>query len=154
VDAVHIRGYFVRMSAILNPYINLGGTAREALEFYHAALGGSVNIMSFEQGGMADQVQPDEKDLVMHGQVDGDNGFTLMVSDSPAHMGGGQPLSGFSVSLSGDDEALLTGLWDKLSEGGTISEPLSKAPWGDSFGMFVDKFGVPWMINISGGASA
>jgi PhnB protein len=141
--------------AILNPYINLGGTAREALEFYHAALGGSVNIMSFEQGGMADQVQPDEKDLVMHGQVDGDNGFTLMVSDSPAHMGGGQPLSGFSVSMSGAEEDLLTGLWAKLSEGGTIIEPLTKAPWGDSFGMFTDKFGVPWMFNIgTGGASA
>ena len=137
------------MSAILNPYINLGGQAREALEFYHAALGGSVNIMSFEQGGMAEQVQPGEKALVMHGQVDGDNGFTIMVSDSPAHMGGGQPLSGFSVSLSGDDEALLTGLWDKLSEGGTIVEPLAKAPWGDSFGMFTDRFGVAWMVNIS-----
>jgi PhnB protein len=142
------------MSAILNPYINLGGTAREALEFYHAALGGTVNIMSFADGGMADQVQPDEKDLVMHGQVDGDNGFTLMVSDSPAHMGGAQPLSGFSVSLSGDDESLLTGLWEKLSAGGTIVEPLAKAPWGDSFGMFTDRFGVQWMVNISGGEAA
>jgi PhnB protein len=72
-----------------------------------------------------------------------------MVSDSPAHMGGGQPLSGFSVSLSGDDEPLLSGLWEKLSAGGTIVEPLSKAPWGDSFGMFTDRFGVPWMVNIS-----
>jgi PhnB protein len=142
------------MSAILNPYINLGGNAREALEFYHAALGGSVNVMSFADGGMADQVQPDEKDLVMHGQIDGDNGFTLMVSDSPAHMGGGQPLSGFSVSLSGDDKALLTGLWEKLSSGGTVNQPLVEAPWGDSFGMFTDKFGVDWMVNISGGASA
>jgi len=142
------------MSAILNPYINLGGTAREALEFYHAALGGTVNVMSFADGGMADQVQPDEKDLVMHGQVDGDNGFTLMVSDSPAHMGGAQPVSGASISLSGDDEPLLTDLWEKLSAGGTIAQPLEKAPWGDSFGMFTDKFGVPWMVNISGAASA
>jgi PhnB protein len=152
VDAVHIRDYRVGMSAILNPYINLHGHAREALEFYHAALGGSVNIMSFEQGGMADQVQPDEKDLVMHGQVDGDHGFTIMVSDTPAHMDQGQSLGGFAVSLSGDDEPLLTGLWEKLSAGGKIVEPLEKAPWGDSFGMFTDRFGVAWMVNISGTA--
>ncbi|MGN6325911.1 VOC family protein [Pseudolysinimonas sp.] len=143
------------MSAILNPYINLGGTAREALEFYHGALGGTVSVMTFEEGGMGDQVGPDEKDLVMHGQVDGDHGFTLMVSDSPAHMGGAKPLSGVSMSLSGDDETLLTGLWEKLSAGGSIQEPLSRAPWGDSFGMFTDRFGVPWMVNIRGaGASA
>src|SRR5689334_1296036 len=114
------------MSAILNPYVNLGGTAREALEFYHAALGGTVTVMTFEQGGMAEQVQPDEKDLVMHGQVDGDNGFTLMVSDAPAHMGGAQPISGVSISLSGDDSALLTGLFEKLSAGGSIQEPLTR----------------------------
>ncbi|WP_284255303.1 VOC family protein [Pseudolysinimonas kribbensis] len=141
------------MSAILNPYINLHGQARQALEFYHAALGGTVNIMSFEQGGMGDQVQADEKDLVMHGQVDGDHGFTLMVSDTPAHMDSGRSLGGFSVSLSGDDEALLTELWDKLSAGGTVNQPLEKAPWGDSFGMFTDAFGVDWMVNISGASA-
>lgn len=138
------------MSAILTPYLNLRGTAREALEFYHAALGGTVTITSFEQGGMADQVRPDEGELVMHGQVDGDHGFTIMASDTPQHVDHGQQLGGFSISLSGDDEKLLTGLWDELSAGGAIAQPLSKAPWGDSFGMFTDKFGVAWLVNISG----
>jgi PhnB protein len=142
------------MSAILNPYLNFRGQAAEALEFYHAALGGTVNVMSFEQGGMGDQIEPGEKDLVMHGQVDGDNGFTLMASDTPKHMDQGEKLGGFSVSLSGDDEQLLTGLWEKLSAGGTVSQPLEKAPWGDSFGMFTDKFGVSWLVNISGTAAA
>jgi PhnB protein len=27
--------------------------------------------------------------------------------------------------------------------------PLEKAPWGDTFGMFVDKFGINWMVNVS-----
>jgi len=58
-----------------------------------------------------------------------------------------------SVSLSGDDETELTGYWQKLSEGGTVQEPLSKAPWGDSFGMCTDRFGVSWLVNIAGAGS-
>ena len=53
------------------------------------------------------------------------------------------------MSLSGDDEAGLKGYWEKLSAGATIAMPLEKAPWGDSFGMLTDKFGVPWMVNIA-----
>jgi PhnB protein len=56
-----------------------------------------------------------------------------------------------SMSLSGDDEATLRGYFDKLSDGGTEVMPMNKAPWGDIFGMCVDKFGVQWMINVFGG---
>jgi PhnB protein len=55
-----------------------------------------------------------------------------------------------SMSLSGDDEAELSNLFKKLSAGGTIREPLKKAPWGDTFGWFNDKFGITWMVNIAG----
>jgi PhnB protein len=54
------------------------------------------------------------------------------------------------VSLSGDDEDTLRGYWDKLADGGSVSVPLEKAPWGDTFGMCVDRFGVPWLVNIAG----
>ena len=56
------------------------------------------------------------------------------------------------VSLSGDDDAVLRGYWDALLHGGSVTVPLETAPWGDSFGMLVDKFGVPWMVNIAGSA--
>ena len=52
------------------------------------------------------------------------------------------------IEMSGTDEAALSGYWNKLKEGGTIQQPLEKAPWGDSFGMCVDRFGVTWMVNI------
>ena len=57
------------------------------------------------------------------------------------------------VSLSGDDEAKLTGWWDALSEGGTVTVPLEKQMWGDAFGMCVDRFGTPWLVNIAGAAA-
>ena len=71
-----------------------------------------------------------------------------MGSDTPAHMDY-KPGSNHSISLSGDDEAPLTGYWNKLSDGATILQPLEKAPWSDSFGMLVDKFGVTWLVNIA-----
>ena len=55
-----------------------------------------------------------------------------------------------SMSLSGDNETELRGYYEKLSADGTIGMPLEKAPWGDMFGMFTDKFGVSWLVNISG----
>jgi PhnB protein len=27
---------------------------------------------------------------------------------------------------------------------------METAPWGDTFGMLTDKFGIDWMVNISG----
>jgi len=59
-----------------------------------------------------------------------------------------QPPAGCSISLSGDDDALHD-YWDKLSAGGTTTMPLQKQVWGDEFGMCVDQFGVPWLVNIS-----
>ena len=131
----------------LNPYINFRTTAREALEFYHAVFGGELSVMTFAQGGMPHD--PAQADLVMHGQVDTPAGFTLMVSDTPETM----PLTmggNISVSLSGDDEATLTGYYNVLLEGGQTLQPLVKAPWGDTFGMLTDKFGVTWLCNIAG----
>jgi PhnB protein len=59
------------------------------------------------------------------------------------------PGNNFSMSLSGDNETELRGFFDALAAGGTVTMPLEKAPWGDTFGMLNDKFGVTWMVNIS-----
>jgi PhnB protein len=60
-----------------------------------------------------------------------------------------RPGASISMSLSGENEAELKGYFEKLSAGGTVSQPLVKAQWGDSFGMCVDKFGVNWFVNIT-----
>jgi PhnB protein len=77
-----------------------------------------------------------------------DNGMTIMASDTPNRMEY-RPGTNFSVSLSGDNEAELSAYVEKLSDGGTVAMPLEKAPWGDSFGMCTNKFGVSWLVNIS-----
>jgi PhnB protein len=135
------------MPTKLNPYLQFNGNAREAIDFYHDVFGGELTTSSYAEGGMAEN--PADADRLMHGQLETDAGFTLMASDSPSAMGS-PASSGFSISLSGDDEAELRRYWDRLAEGGTITQPLEKAPWGDSFGMLDDKFGTPWMVNIAG----
>ena len=61
------------------------------------------------------------------------------------------PGAGFSLALSGEDDARLRGYWEALSAGGTVTMPLERAPWGDTFGMCVDRFGVRWMVSIAPG---
>lgn len=134
------------MASRLNPYLNFSGKARDAMEFYKMVFGGELSLMTFADGGMPHE--PAEKDHIMHGQLETPSGFTLMGADVPASHGPVQANS--SISLSGDDEAELRGYWDKLSAGGSIAQPLEKAPWGDSFGMLSDKFGTPWLVNITG----
>ena len=140
--------------SVLNPYLNFRTEARAALEFYHSVFGGELEVGTFREFGM-DDVPEAERDLVMHGQLETPAGYTLMVSDVPSHMEWARGENSFSVSLSGDadDDAQLRGYWLKLSEGATIQENLSTAPWGATFGMLTDQFGVHWLVNISADAA-
>jgi PhnB protein len=136
------------MGSRLNPYLSFDGNAREAMDFYQGVFGGNLVSTTFAEGGMAQN--PADAEKVMHAQLETERGFALMASDTATGMQW-QPFGGISISLSGDDEGELRGYWDRLADGGNVVMPLEKAPWGDSFGMLTDRFGVPWMVNISGG---
>ncbi len=133
------------MSSRLNPYISFNGNARAALEFYEEVFGGTLVMNTFGEFGAGDGP---EADKIMHGQLDTASGYTLMGSDTPPGMEY-SPGNTMTVSLSGDDAAELRGYWDKLSAAGTVTMPLERQMWGDDFGMCIDQFGVPWMVNIT-----
>jgi PhnB protein len=133
------------MGSVLNPYVNFDSSARQAMEFYKEVFGGELRINTFGEFGQQDS--PDA-DKVMHAQLETDRGFTLMASDAPAGMEL-DPTGRITISLSGTDADDLRGYWNKLSDGGTVTMPLEKQMWGDEFGMCTDKFGVPWMVDIT-----
>ena len=135
------------MTTRLNPYLSFRDTARQAMEFYQSVFGGELTVSTFAEFNVSED--PAEQDKVMHSQLTTDNGLVLMGADTPNAMDHTVGTN-YSVSLSGDDDAELRGYWDKLTDGATIGEPLTTAPWGDSFGMFTDKFGVSWLVNITG----
>jgi alkanesulfonate monooxygenase SsuD/methylene tetrahydromethanopterin reductase-like flavin-dependent oxidoreductase (luciferase family)/uncharacterized glyoxalase superfamily protein PhnB len=135
------------MPTLLNPYLGFRDSAKEAMEFYQSVFGGELTLSTF--GEFHASEDPAEQDKIMHGMLTSPSGLVLMGADTPNSMEY-TPGDVFSVSLSGDDEAELTGYWNQLSEGATITAPLNKAPWGDTFGMCKDKFGINWLVNISG----
>ncbi len=135
------------MAAQLNSYIHFNGDAKEAVDFYHSVFGGKVMMNTFGEYADKMPITDDDKDKVMHAYIKGDNDMNIMLSDTPA----GMPYndgSRVTLSLSGDDEDILRNYWGKLSEDAEITMPLDKSPWGDTFGMLTDKFGVEWMVNI------
>ncbi|HEX5087130.1 MAG TPA: VOC family protein [Nocardioides sp.] len=134
--------------AILNPYLNFNGSAREAMEFYRDVFGGELNVMTFGDMGSQGGEHEAPADGVMHAQLTSDLGFTLMGADTPPGMG--EAGSNGQVSLSGDEGDALRGYFDKLADGGQVTVPIEKQVWGDEFGMCVDRFGVTWLVNISG----
>jgi PhnB protein len=134
------------MQTRLNPYINFQNNARQAMEFYQSVFGGTLNVNTFKEYNASQD--PKEDDLIMHAQLEADNGITLMASDTPAHREY-IPGNNVSMSLSGTDEAELRGYFDKLAAGGNTLMPLEKAMWGDVFGMCIDKFGIAWLVNVT-----
>lgn len=135
------------MAVKLNPYLNFKDNAREAMDFYKSVFGGELTVRSFKDFNASQD--PSEDNLVMHADLQGDNGIEFFASDTPSRLEF-KPGTNFSMSLSGDDETLLKGYFDKLSAGGQVLMQLEKASWGDTFGMCLDKYGVKWLVNIAG----
>lgn len=138
------------MGVRLNPYLNFRDNAREAMEYYHSIFGGTLTMATFEEFSASQE--PSEDHLIMHAQLEGEHGVVFMAADTPKRMEYRQPAS-FNMSLSGDDEAVLRGWFEKLAEGGTVTMPLEKAIWGDTFGMCIDRYGIQWLVDIAGSPS-
>ena len=134
------------MAVTLNPYLNFRDGTRDVMAHYASVFGGDLTLSTFaESGGMG--LDGSEQEKVMHAQLTTDSGLVLMAADVPSSMEVG---ANGTISLSGDDGTALRRYWDGLTEGGSVTVPLEKAPWGDTFGMCVDRFGTSWMVNIAG----
>jgi PhnB protein len=104
-------------------------------------------MSTFKEGGAP--VGLSDADKIMHAMLATENGMVLMAADTSPGMPY-NPGNNIAISLSGDNEEELKGYWSKLSVGAKIAMPLDKAPWGDTFGMLTDVFGINWLVNIAG----
>jgi PhnB protein len=129
---------------MFDAYLNFNGNCAEAFKFYERCFGGKIEfIQTFGESPMKDSVKPDQYGLVMHVtlKVDGD---TLMGSDAPGRYEAPQ---GMYVSVTPKTLADGERIFSELSAGGKVEMPFQETFWSAGFGMAVDRFGVPWMVN-------
>jgi len=129
----------------VNPYLFYNGNCEEALKYYQKVLGARIEATQLYEGGPADMpIPPDWKKKIMHARLTID-GEVLMASDAaPGHF---QKPQGYAVSLQVEDPADAESRFKALADGGSINMPFGKTFFSKGFGMCVDKFGIPWMVN-------
>ncbi len=129
----------------LNPYLTFNGQCEAAFKFYERCLGGKITAMIPHAGTPAEQhVPPERLNKIMHARLTV-NDQVLMGSDAPPDRY--QQPKGISVSLQIKDPNDADRTFKALSENGTVQMPIQETFWALRFGMFVDQFGIPWMIN-------
>lgn len=129
----------------LDPYLNFGGDCADAFRLYQSVLGGTLQMMTHGDSPMAAQTPPEMKNHVMHARLEvGDQ--VLMGSDAPInqYQPGGNNFVSCQVSSVEEADRVFGG----LAEGAKILMPLAETFWSPRFGMLVDRFGVPWMVNF------
>ena len=132
----------------MNPYLSFKGDCEAAFNLYERVLGAEAGAI-FRYGGspMASDVPADWSNKVMHGSLKL-GGQVLMGADVAP--GAYETPSGFSLSLQLTSATEAERIFPQLAEGGRVVVPLAKTFWAERFGMVVDRFGVPWMINCEG----
>jgi PhnB protein len=132
----------------LNPYLSFKGECEAAFKFYEQCLGGRLGaIFRYAGTPLADQVPADWSDKVMHGSMTVGDQVLMGADAAPNHY---EEPRGFSLSLNIKGTADAERIFHELAEGGRVVVPLEQTFWAARFGMLVDRFGIPWLINCDG----
>jgi len=129
----------------VNPYLTFNGQCEAAFKFYEQCLGGTIEaMMTHGDSPMANQVSSEWQKKILHARLMiGDK--ALMGSDAPPERY--EKPQGFSVALGIDDPAKAERIFHALADNGTVTMPIQQTFWAARFGMLVDRFGIPWMVN-------
>ena len=129
----------------VNPYLTFNGQCEEAFKFYEKVLNGKILFMMKNgESPMADKTPADQRNRIMHATLQiGDK--TIMGADAPPQFY--TKPGGFSVSISVNDPKEGERIFQALSQGGQVKIPFQKTFWAAGFGMFIDRFSIPWMVN-------
>lgn len=135
--------------ATINPYLTFMGNTEAAFNFYKSVFGGEfVDLTRFKDIPDGEKMSADDQEKIMHVALPISNGNVLMGSDALESMGHSQILGNhISISIGTDSKEEATHLFNGLSAGGEIEMPIADTFWGAYFGMFIDKFGIKWMVN-------
>ena len=128
----------------INPYLSFNGNCEAAFKFYERCLGGKTNLFTYGDSPMAEQTPAEWRSKIMHARLEA-GGQVLMGSDSPP--GYFEAPKGIHVNFGTEDPAAAERVFQALSENGRVTMPYAETFWAQGFGMLVDQFGIPWMVN-------
>lgn len=128
-------------------YLSFNGTCADAMRFYERALDGKIEIMmSGADSPIAAQIPPEFAQRILHARLVLKEGGLLFAGDAPAHMPY-EGIKGVSITLNYDIVAEAQKVFNALAAGGQVTMPMQPAFWARTWGMLVDKFGTPWIVN-------
>ena len=127
-----------------HPYLNFGGNCREAFTRYQEIFGGELTLLPMSEMPSDQPPPPDQADLIMHAALMFE-GNILMASDDPT--GNFKGVQGMQVNYTVPEVAEAERVFKELAQGGQVTMPFSATFWSPGFGMCVDAFGQPWMVN-------
>lgn len=129
----------------LNPYLVFDGKCEQAFKFYEKVLGATIEAMMTHDGTpAAGSVAPEWRKKIIHARLKiGDT--VLLASDAPPDRY--EAMKGFSICLGCEKPADAERVFSALAENGTVRMAIQETFWAARFGMLVDQFGTPWMIN-------
>ena len=135
--------------------LSFNGQCREAFEFYASVLGGRITAaMPYGDGPPGMPVDPKMKDWLMHCWLEvGDQALMGADMDTAWAPNVTKPKNGFDVTLHSPSIDEARRWFDQLSAGGRVVNKFDKTFWSPGYGSLIDKFGVPWMINVSEGGA-
>jgi PhnB protein len=128
-------------------YLSFDGNCAEAMRFYEQALGGKLEVlMSGAESPIAAQMPKEFAHRILHARLVLPGGGMLFAGDAPAHV----PYEGIKgVAIAVDYERVETAekVFSTLAAGGKVTMPMQSAFWAKRWGMLVDRFGTPWIVN-------
>jgi PhnB protein len=127
-----------------HPYLNFGGNCREAFTRYQEIFGGELFVMPMSDVPDSTEVPAEQGDLIAHAALAFD-GHMLMASDDPSP--DFQPPRSMYVNYSVTDPSEAERVFAALADGGRVEMPIEETFWALRFGICVDRFGTPWMVN-------
>lgn len=128
-----------------DPYLFFGGNCREAFTRYQEVFGGELMVITMSEAPDAEEVPPEQADLVIHASLTFGDGRFLMGSDDPMSDPFG-PVQGMMVSYSAPDAEAARTTFAALAEGGEVTQEPTETFFSPAFGMCTDRFGTPWMV--------
>ncbi|MFG3448792.1 VOC family protein [Stenotrophomonas sp. NPDC047960] len=133
----------------LIPFLGFSGQTHEAMAFYAQVLGGKVtsetkysDMPPSDMEGCGDNAGPADPNLIAHSQLEVGSAI-LMAADGPSSSNGG----GTTINIEVETEQEAERVFEALAEGGTVTFPIVETFWARRWGMLVDRYGKPWMVN-------